>query len=162
MCCEFGCKLVLNYHSVKKHGISVFLLITTIIKQALKKATMPSSCQSFLSPCSIPYFLAVWHSPLTDNLASVLALWQEYLPGPMLCSLFPFFPLTLFPDKLTWDTEMKRLHCVTEKKNVSNQDVPVAGTFSPIFSYCKNLWHLYVRTHTPCPCFTVLFAIMTA
>lgn len=45
-------------------------------------------------------------------------------------------------------TEKKRLHFVTEKKNVSNRDVPIAQTFSLIFSCCKNLWHLYTHTHT--------------
>lgn len=111
---------------------------------------MPSSCQSFLSPVlhltfqqfGIPQSQITWHLSLPCGRNTCLAHAVLFIS---------FVPFALLPVKLTWATEMKRLHCVTEKKNVRNQDVPVAGTFSLIFSCCKNLWHLYARTRTPLP-----------
>lgn len=65
----------------------IFFLLATTIKQSLQKAAVLSSCPLFCT-----YFSAVWCSPLTGDLASVLAPWQEYLPGSMRWYLPPLDP----------------------------------------------------------------------
>lgn len=109
-----------------------------------KLFTMPSSCQSFLSPAlyltfqqfSISHSQKTWLCPMAG------------LPAWSLAVLFiSFITFTLLLANLTWATEMLRLHYVTEKKNASNKDVPVVGTFS-LTSCSKYLRHFCACSHT--------------